>query len=101
MIRIQALRYYRREFLHALRNGADAEDAADQAYDRTKKEVNTILSKEIVGELERQQQWGDIMDVLVEWQILLVGLPIDINKCPAKPHLDEELSPQLPKPLVE
>lgn len=87
MLRIQALRIYRREYLHALRNGKDALQAAEQATTRVKKLILEDHGFQSLPEYDRMDAWGEILGVLIEWTILLKDIPIDTSKLPAKPPL--------------
>lgn len=92
MIRIQALRLFRREFFHAVRNGLSNEDAALQATERVRTSVNEALAREVKPEIDKLEAWADILDVLTEWTILLQGLPIDASKIPPKALIEAEFS---------
>ncbi len=56
--RIEALRAFKREYFHALRNGLTADEAGDQALARVKKDVLLNLKDEKVDELTRLERWG-------------------------------------------
>lgn len=81
MLRIQALRQYRTEFYHALRNQKPPELAADQALQRVK---DTCLKELAImypnDEITRSEKWADILLALVEFQILLKDIPVDPNR---------------------
>lgn len=96
---IQALREFQREYFHALRNGKSSDEASDQAIERVKQKVLAGLrvayptdetqSKEANTNIEitRMEKWGDVLIVLVNYQILLRDLPIDqtrLNEIPSK-----------------
>lgn len=85
MIRIQCLRTYTRELLHALRNGLDILAATGQATQRTKeyyaneKKIETGIPPE---DALLSEEWHAILVVLVEFSILLAALPVDLSKLP-------------------
>lgn len=88
MIRLQVLRLYRREYFHALRNGLEPPNAADQALTRVKR---MFLEDQVVAGmtlLDRQEKWGEALEVLLEFQILLRDIPIDRDLIPAKPPIE-------------
>ena len=88
MLRIQALRLFRREYFHALRNGLDADQASDRALTRIKEDILRELEAVPIVDAEpylKHEKWGEILEVLIEWQILLRDTPIDRSKIPPKP----------------
>lgn len=85
MLRIQALRLFRREFFHALRNNIKPEAAVDQAVSRVKKLVQEDLrtlypGNDPASEIERMEQWGDILVSLIEFQLMLKDIPVDQSR---------------------
>lgn len=91
--RMQALREFRREYFHALRNGLTQEEASQQALDRVKASVHLEFKDEHIDNFTRQERWGEILEVLVEWQIMLRDMPIDRSKIPASPAPADKLLP--------
>lgn len=88
MIRLEALRIYKREFFHGLRNGLSDAQAADQAMSRVKE--RTLDDLKGLDDYTRREKWGEIMEAIVDWQILLRDLPIDIDKIPSKEEMIEK-----------
>jgi hypothetical protein len=94
MLRLEALRLYRREYFHALRNGLNSMDAAQQATTRVKKLFQDTHEFQGIPDIDRQE----ILDVLIEWTILLKDIPIDLSKVPAKPPLEVINDPTIKPP---
>jgi hypothetical protein len=96
MLRLQMLRLYRREYFHALRNNLNPSAAAEQALTRVKDQfLNDPVSA--LPDIDRQEQWGAILDVLIEFNILLKDIPIDKSKLPKKPPIEAINDPTLKK----
>lgn len=97
MHRLQAQRIFRREYFHALRNGKNSDEAANQALTRVKAWfLDSPLIKSLDG-IDRQEAWGEVLEVLVEWQILLKDIPIDMEKLPPKPPVEALTDPEVKK----
>lgn len=41
-----------------------------------------------LDDLSRQEKWGEVLEVLLEFQILLRDIPIDRDLIPAKPPIE-------------
>jgi hypothetical protein len=82
MIRLQALRVYKREFLHAIRNGKTEAQAADIGMTKTKEAVLNDFAG--LDEHNALAKWADICEGIVDFQILLRGIPIDRSAIPPK-----------------
>jgi hypothetical protein len=95
MQRIEALRIFRREYFHAIRNGKNSQQAADQATTRLKDWFLKHLAFQNIPEVDRMEEWGKIIDVIIEWQILLKDIPIDVSKIPPKPPIERIGDPSI------
>lgn len=88
-VRSKAMREYRREFLHACRNQLAAglslctEAAAVTATQKTKKWYFDQPDATPDG-------WAPILDVLIDYQIMLAYFPIDPEKIPPNKFVDLE-----------
>lgn len=92
VIRANALRIFRREYFHALRNGLDSDAASEQAFERVRAAFRAHpLIKPLAG-IDREEAWGEILGVLVEWRMLLRDVPIDVAAIPPKGQIDAGLS---------
>lgn len=91
MIRFDALRKYRREYFHALRNGLPSTDAANQAMTRVKEWALQTSKDDNLDEHTAEERWGAILAVLIEWQALLRGTPIDKSRISELPRKDEPI----------
>lgn len=80
MLRIQALRLFRREFSKARKDHLSTSIAARNAMEFVKKLFQDDLIVQGMNEIEKQERWGEIVDILIEWQILLKDMPLDIKK---------------------
>lgn len=102
MLRITALRMFRREYFHGVRNGLTSRQAADQAITRIKAVIQDALAKrQDLSPLEREERWGEILGNLVEFQILLTGLPIDQARLEDIPQKDREALEEDARLLLE
>jgi hypothetical protein len=88
VIRLTALRTYRREYFHALRNGKSSEEAAAQAFDRVRSAFLQDPSVRPLDGVDRAEKWGEVIGPLVEFQILLKDVPIDTSQIPPKDQID-------------
>jgi hypothetical protein len=104
---IRAFRRYRRYFFHGLRNNKDTETSADEAMDLTKQEMLEYIKNQEpeITDIDIMEQWGNILQYLLEWSILLVNIPIDKErlaeatkelKNPDKPLTEATASTLLP-----
>lgn len=84
---------FRRLFFHALRNQLPlkewvtveqvTENASDQAIKQVKTAMLSIMSEDpSLDSVGKMEKWGDILEVLVDFSILLREMPIDLNKLP-------------------
>ncbi len=92
ILRINALRKFQVEYFHGIRNGKSSEEASTDAFLVVR---DYFLSDLYVGTLQgvdREEEWGKVLEVLMEWRILLKGIPIDASKIPAKGEIAQALA---------
>lgn len=88
MIRSDAMREFRREFLHALRNQLAAgeplntEAAAQRATLRTKSAFMLDARYTNLTSEEKQEDWEEVLAGCIDLQIMLTYFPVDFNLVP-------------------
>ncbi len=94
-IRAKAMRLYRRHYFIDLLTATSSEEAADKALSKTKARSQQMIAEHAVTKAlenrDRDEVWGDILEVLVEWQMLLINIPID--KARIRPDANITVSP--------
>lgn len=81
MIRMRALWHFKCMYLKGLKKGLPSEQSADKAMEETKGYIRSLLDQDpnLTNE-GREVRWGLILRDLVDWQVLLVAIPIDHSR---------------------
>jgi hypothetical protein len=85
-LRLKAERLFKRHYLALLveRRSPSSEAAADSALtkvkERMKRLIDTAPETATLPESDREEVWQSILEVLIEWQMLLISIPIDWSR---------------------
>lgn len=71
---------FTRYYFHNLRDGKTREDAGNVSMTRVKAEtLRKLVDDESLDQLGREERWAHILADLVDWQRLLMLIPVDLE----------------------